>query len=147
MKKLVLFTFLSLSIFSCKKIAGPGGTSAIRGEVKGSSFNAGQHEILQIICTAGSEIEHGDYWLLNTGDASKQYYIYYANPTWISNADPQLQGRIGIMVSFNYPQIIILRLSHKNLNSENPRLQIHVRLLKTWKGIFIFIFFGVKSSA
>lgn len=102
MKKLVLLTFLSLSIFSCKKIAGPGGTSAIRGEVKGSSFNAGQHEILQIICTAGSEIEHGDYWLLNTGDASKQYYIYYANPTWISNADPQLQGRIGIMVSFNY---------------------------------------------
>ena len=98
---LISFTALVLSS-ACKKIEGPGGTSAIRGEVKGSSFNAGQHEILQIICTAGSEIEHGDYWLLNTGDASKQYYIYYANPTWISNADPQLQGRIGIMVSFNY---------------------------------------------
>lgn len=102
MKKIILLSVLILSSLSCKKIEGPGGTSAIRGEVKGNSFKAGQHEVLQIICTGGQEIEHGDYWILNTGDPSKQYYIYYSNPTWISNADPQLQGRIGIMISFNY---------------------------------------------
>lgn len=102
MKNLFLLILLTISIISCKKIEGPGGTSAIRGTVKGSSFKAGKHEVLQIICTTGAELEHGDYWLLNTGDPTKQYYIYYTNPTWISNADPQLQGRIGIMVSFNY---------------------------------------------
>lgn len=102
MKSLVLFSILFLSFSSCKKIEGPGGTSAIRGVVKGNHFKAGQHEVLQVICTTGGQIEHGDYWLLNTGNPSKQYYIYYKNPTWISNADPQLQGRIGIMVTFNY---------------------------------------------
>ena len=102
MKNLFFLILLTISIISCKKIEGPGGTSAIRGTVKGSSYKAGKHEVLQIICTAGAELEHGDYWLLNTGDPTKQYYIYYTNPSWISNADPQLQGRIGIMVSFNY---------------------------------------------
>lgn len=102
MKKFLVFAILAMGFLSCKKIEGPGGTSAIRGQVKGSSFKAGQHEVLQVICTAGSLLEHGNYWILNTGDPTKQYYVYYKNPTWISNADPQLQGRIGIMVTFNY---------------------------------------------
>lgn len=102
MKKLVLSCAIILVALSCKKIEGPGGTSAIRGTVKGSSFKAGRNEVTQVTCTAGIELEHGDYWILNTGDPTKQYYIYYSNPTWISSADPQLQGRIGIMVSFNY---------------------------------------------
>lgn len=102
MKNLILIGAIIMSALSCKKIEGPGGTSVIRGTVKGSSFSAGRHEVIQVICTAGIELEHGDYWILNTGDPLKQYYIYYSNPTWISNADPALQGRIGIMVSFNY---------------------------------------------
>lgn len=102
MRTLIIYTLLTFSLLSCKKIEGPGGTSAIRGEVKGSSFKAGQHEVLQVLCTAGIQLEHGDYWLLNTADPTKQYYIYYDNPTWVSNPDPQLQGRIGIMVPFNY---------------------------------------------
>jgi hypothetical protein len=102
MKPVILVITLLLGFVSCNKIEGPGGTSAIRGTVKGSSFSAGRQEVTQVTCTAGIELEHGDYWILNTGDPSKQYYIYYSNPSWISNADPQLQGRIGIMVSFNY---------------------------------------------
>lgn len=104
MKKLVLSCAIILVALSCKKIEGPGGTSVIRGTVKGSSFKAGRNEVTQVTCTAGIELEHGDYWILNTGDPTKQYYIYYSNPTWISSADPQLQGRIGIMVSFNYSE-------------------------------------------
>lgn len=30
------------------------------------------------------------------------YYVWYNNPTWVSNGDPQLQGRTGIQVNFNY---------------------------------------------
>jgi hypothetical protein len=104
MKKIlyiISFTALVLSS-ACKKIEGPGGTSAIRGQVIGSTSKAGESEITQVICTAGIELEHGDYWLLNTSDPNKLYYVYYDNPTWISISDPQLQGRIGIMVSFNY---------------------------------------------
>ena len=104
MKKIlyiISFTALVLSS-ACKKIEGPGGTSAIRGQVVGSTSEEGESEITQVICTAGIELEHGDYWLLNTSDPNKLYYVYYDNPTWISASDPQLQGRIGIMVSFNY---------------------------------------------
>ena len=99
-------TFLLLSLLviitSCKKIEGPGGTSAIRGKLSGQDYSFGEKEITTVSFTTGATIEHGDYWLLNSTDNSKLYYIYYTNPSWISSADPQLQGRTGIAVSFNY---------------------------------------------
>lgn len=104
MLKSLSFFIFSLFIFSsCKKIAGEGGTSAIRGTVTGTELaTPGQAETTDVICTNGASIEHGDYWLLNSANTAKYYYIYYVNPNWISNADPQLAGRIGIPVSFNY---------------------------------------------
>ena len=97
----IIFSLLIL-ITSCKKIEGPGGTSAIRGQLNGQDFSFGDKEITTISFTSGATIQHGDYWLLNSIDSSKLYYIYYTNPTWISSADPQIQGRIGVPVSFNY---------------------------------------------
>jgi hypothetical protein len=99
-------TFLLLSLLviitSCKKIEGPGGTSSIRGKLSGQDYSFGEKEITTVSFTTGATIEHGDYWLLNSTDNSKLYYIYYTNPSWISSADPQLQGRTGIAVPFNY---------------------------------------------
>jgi hypothetical protein len=43
MKKIVFLSILSLSIFSCNKVEGPGGTSSIKGIVTVNDFNnAGQ---------------------------------------------------------------------------------------------------------
>lgn len=112
--------FLVFSLFyifsSCKKIEGSGGTSAIRGQLMGQDYSFGDKEITTISFTSGATIDHGDYWILNSTDNTKLYYIYYTNPTWISSADPQLQGRIGIAVSFNYSDSN-LEIAERTLNS------------------------------
>jgi hypothetical protein len=102
MRQIFLLLSLLIIITSCKKIEGPGGTSSIRGKLSGQDYSFGEKEITTVSFTTGATIEHGDYWLLNSTDNSKLYYIYYTNPSWISSADPQLQGRTGIAVSFNY---------------------------------------------
>jgi hypothetical protein len=102
MRQIFLLLSLLIIITSCKKIEGPGGTSSIRGKLSGQDYSFGEKEITTVSFTTGATIEHGDYWLLNSTDISKLYYIYYTNPSWISSADPQLQGRTGIAVSFNY---------------------------------------------
>lgn len=109
MKKLLKtskFSLLVISIttlFGCiKKNPGPGGTSMIKGIVTGQNFSAGENEIQQITFTEGSQLEHGDYFLLNEVKDGENYYIYFKNPNWVSPADPGLQGRIGIEVQFNY---------------------------------------------
>lgn len=105
MKRSYIIFSLSAGIFfsSCHKSAGTGGTSMITGTVKGTKVaSVGQAENMDVLCTSGASLEHGDYWLLNSGNANFYYYVYYVNPTWISDADPHLQGRIGIPVTFNY---------------------------------------------
>ena len=105
MKKRYILLSLSLGLFSqsCHKTAGVGGTSIISGTVKGTKVaSVGQAENMDVLCTNGSALEHGDYWLLNSANSNQYFYVYYVNPTWISDADPHLQGRIGIPVSFNY---------------------------------------------
>jgi hypothetical protein len=102
MKKIFLVIALIINLISCKKVEGPGGTSTIRGTVYGQNFTEGEKEVTQIIFTTGSLIEHGDYFILNSTISSNCYYVYYTNPTWISDADPHLEGRIGIPVSYNY---------------------------------------------
>jgi hypothetical protein len=104
MKKIIYFFTLAVLLLNtaCNKIEGPGGTAAIRGKVTGHQVKNGDVEITEVTCTTGALLEHGDYWLLNTNLTSKYYYIYYSNPTWISDADPHLAGRIGIEVVFNY---------------------------------------------
>jgi hypothetical protein len=107
-RSIIVFTSLvvGLSLFSsCKKVEGPGGTAAIRGKVMGSTVDQvkpGDAEIINVTVKNGADIEHGEYWLLNGPTNGELYYIWYNNPTWVSNGDPQLQGRTGIQVDFNY---------------------------------------------
>ncbi|MEN9700518.1 MAG: hypothetical protein RLZZ301_1716 [Bacteroidota bacterium] len=99
-----LLLITSLLVFnSCiKTVPGPGGTSEIKGLVTGQNVIFGQNEIQQITFTPGSQLEHGDYFLLNSVVSSSNYYIYFTNPNWVSESDPHLQGRIGLEVVFNY---------------------------------------------
>lgn len=99
----ILFLALSLLTSACvKKNPGPGGTSTIKGIITGQDFNAGELEIQQLTFTNGSQLEHGDYFLLNEVKNGDNYYIYFKNPNWVSPADPGLQGRIGLEIIFNY---------------------------------------------
>jgi hypothetical protein len=106
MKSLITASILGLTsvlIFSsCEKVAGPGGTSVIRGNVVGLKNNLGQSEVIEITVMNGLEVEHGDYFLLNAAGNNSRYYIWYNNPTWVSNGNPNLAGRTGIKVDFNY---------------------------------------------
>jgi hypothetical protein len=68
----------------------------------GADHDFAKAEITQVSFTHGNAVEHGDYWLLNSPNTSAYYYIWYDNPTWITNGDPGLQGRTGIQVAFNY---------------------------------------------
>lgn len=94
----VILTFIT----ACQKTEGEGGTSTITGLVKSQSYDAAEAEITEIIFSPGVDVEHGDYWVLNNSDGFDQYYIYYDNPGWASEANPGLEGRIGIAVEFNY---------------------------------------------
>lgn len=100
---LILGATLFLISNSCvKKNPGPGGNSTIKGTVTGQNFSAGELEKQQITFTNGAQLEHGDYFLLNQVKDGNNYYIYFKNPNWVSTADPMLQGRTGLEVSFNY---------------------------------------------
>ncbi len=103
MKKLV-YTFCAATIMlltACEKIAGPGGTSVITGNVTGINVTNGEFESIEITVTPGIEIEHGDYFILNqlNGD---NYYFWFNNPNWVSNGDPNLLGRTGVQIDFQY---------------------------------------------
>ena len=101
--KLTIIAISLLAVFTnCKKVEGPGGTSAIRGAVVGVNNSLGQSEIIEITVKKGMDLEHGDYWLFNGPAGGSLYYVWYNNPTWVSNGNPNLQGRIGIQVDFNY---------------------------------------------
>ncbi len=96
------FLFFAFSFFSCNKHEGPGGTSNIEGVVMGTEFEPAKNEITEIIFTPGVDLEHGDYFVLNAPVGGTYYYIWYDNPTWITDGDPNLAGRTGIAVPFNY---------------------------------------------
>lgn len=103
MKKLV-YTFCAAALIlltACEKIAGPGGTSVITGNVTGINVTNGEFESIEITVTPGIEIEHGDYFILNqlNGD---NYYFWFNNPNWVSNGNPNLLGRTGVQIDFQY---------------------------------------------
>jgi hypothetical protein len=103
MKILSLFLLSSVLIFfSCNKQAGQGGTSIIQGKIVGQNHSGAKAEVTEIIFTNGSSVEHGDYWLLNSPSTDSYFYVWYDNPTWVSNGNPNLSGRTGIKVTFNY---------------------------------------------
>ena len=98
-----ILTFCAVALLiACNKTEGPGGTSSITGFVKSQDHQSAQVEISEVLFTQGLSVEHGDYWVLNNPIGVEQFYIYYENPTWPSDADPNLAGRTGIAVEFNY---------------------------------------------
>lgn len=101
LKAILFATLVALTLSSCEKIAGPGGTSSITGTVTGINSTAGQYEVIEITVTPGSILEHGDYFIVNqlSGD---NYYFYFNNPVWVTSADPALLGRTGIQINFSY---------------------------------------------
>lgn len=103
MKKVLYISISALSILSaCNKSEGLGGTSTIYGQVNSETHQDGRPEMTEIIFSLGLTVEHGDYWVLNNLLGRTQYYVYYDNPGWVSDANPYLEGRTGIAVSFNY---------------------------------------------
>jgi len=94
--------FSILLITSCSKHEGPGGTSSIKGTITGRNFEPAENEITEIIVSPGSELEHGDYFIINAPIGGILFYVWYDNPTWITDGDPGLSGRTGIPVEFNY---------------------------------------------
>jgi hypothetical protein len=122
-----------------KKNVGPGGTSAIKGSVTGQDFKQGENELQHITFTSGSQLEHGDYFLLNDLTSGTNYYIYFSNPTWISPANPNLQGRTGLEVVFNYSnsnvsiaQAVKVKLESLGVLNANLSLQQDILTL-SWK--------------
>jgi hypothetical protein len=125
---------------SCvKKNVGPGGTSAIKGTVTGQDFKQGENEIQHITFTSGSQLEHGDYFLLNDLTSGMNYYIYFSNPNWISPANPNLEARTGLQVVFNYSdsnvdiaQAVKAKIESIGVLSANLTLQQDILTL-SWK--------------
>lgn len=103
MKTTAALSFLALSLFfsSCEKMAGPGGSSMIRGFVEGSNTSTGKNEKIEITVTRGIELEHGDYFVLNQ-PSGQNFYFWFDNEAWVSNGDPSLTGRTGVAISYTY---------------------------------------------
>jgi hypothetical protein len=103
LKSILFAALVALTLSSCEKMAGPGGTSSITGTVSGINSTAGQYESIEITVTPGSILEHGDYFIVNqlSGD---NYYFYFNNPVWVTSADPELLGRTGVQIDFSYDE-------------------------------------------
>jgi hypothetical protein len=117
----LLYFALITGTIACNKTEGPGGTSIITGHVKIQDHTEGRPEITEIIFSQGVNIEHGDYWVINNPAGLTQYYVYYSNPTWVSEANPFLEGRTGVAVSFNYSDSNV-EIAANTANAISPSL-------------------------
>lgn len=106
----------AFSISSCRKVEGPGGSSAITGNVKGQyiqgSSSAAKAEMTEITVTHadgvdGSILDNSDYFLLNTPNGGTYYYVWYEN-TNFPGQDPNLAGRTGIKVTYSNSESNVL---------------------------------------
>lgn len=101
----VLLVLLSGTLVSCKKEAGSGGNSSIKGNVRGLILSVGgsssaEAEITSVTFTPGAILDDNDYWLINSASGNK-YYIWYDNSNWVGG-DPALAGRTGIKVDYDF---------------------------------------------
>ena len=109
--------FITLfTLFSCKKVEGPGGNSSITGTVKGQyiigSTSEARAEVTEITVTHadgvdGSILENSAYFLLNTPNGGTYYYVWYEN-TNFPGQDPNLVGRTGIKVTYSNSESNVL---------------------------------------
>ena len=102
------FTLILFMLFSCAKIEGPGGSSAITGNLSGRSYSYsngsnGEQEITNITIPNGNNIEDGEYVLLNTPSGGTLYYIWFKWDNGLA-PNPNLSGRTPIQVSFSFTQ-------------------------------------------
>jgi len=105
-----LFIVCSIFLFtSCKKVEGPGGTSAITGNLagvtSGGSGSDPEQEVTTVVCVhadgiGGSILDNSDYFLLHTPNNGTTYYVWYENTNWLGQ-DPGLSGRTGIKVTYS----------------------------------------------
>lgn len=110
LKTLGILAVAMLSISSCQKEPGPGGTSSISGNVMGqiltgNNGGSAEQEVTTIICTHangvdGSILDNSDYFLLNTPNGGTNYYVWYENTNW-PGQDPGLSGRTAIKVTYS----------------------------------------------
>ena len=103
-----LLTCTTLLIAACKKEPGSGGNSAISGNVSGkiinsSGGNQAESEVTHVTIPDGSDIEDGEYILLNTPNNGTYYYVWFK---WNNGVqpDPALAGRTGIQVTFDFTE-------------------------------------------
>lgn len=104
-KNVTLLVLVSGMIVSCKKEAGSGGNSSIKGNVKamfigGGNASTPEAEITSVTFTQGAIVDDNDYWLINAASGNK-YYVWYDNSNWVGG-DPALAGRIGIKVDYDF---------------------------------------------
>jgi hypothetical protein len=102
------FTLILFMLFSCAKIEGPGGSSAITGNLSGRSYSYsngsnGEQEITNITIPNGNNIEDGEYVLLNTPNGGTLYYIWFKWDNGLGPS-PNLSGRTPIQVTFSFTQ-------------------------------------------
>lgn len=104
-KLIVIFCGGIIVLFTvgCKKTAGSGGSSSIKGKVSGVKASGNpKQEVTYITCVEGAIIDDNDYILLNSPGGTN-YYIWFDNTNW-TGGDPGLTGRTGIKVIYDFTQ-------------------------------------------
>lgn len=102
------FALIIFVLLGCEKIEGSGGSSAITGNLSGRSYTFSnnsneEQEITSITIPNGSNIEDGEYILLNTPNGGTLYYIWFKWDNGLAPS-PNLSGRTAIQVSFSFTQ-------------------------------------------
>ena len=102
------FALIIFVLLSCEKIEGPGGSSAITGNLSGRSYTFSnnsneEQEITSITIPNGNNIEDGEYVLLNTPNGGTLYYIWFKWDNGLAPS-PNLSGRTPIQVTFSFTQ-------------------------------------------
>ena len=102
------FGLIIFVLLGCEKIEGSGGSSAITGNLSGRSYTFSntsneEQEMTSITIPNGSNIEDGEYVLLNTPNGGTLYYVWFKWDNGLAPS-PNLSGRIPIQVSFSFTQ-------------------------------------------
>lgn len=107
LKSLILSGLVFVTLNSCQKAEGPGGSSAITGNLSGRTYvyenNNEEQEVTSITIPNGNNIEDGEYFLLNTPEGGTLYYIWFKWDNGLA-PEPNLSGRVGIQITYNFNQ-------------------------------------------
>ena len=120
-RSILCFALILFMMIGCEKIEGPGGSSAITGNLSGRSYTFSnnsneEQEITSITIPNGSNIEDGEYVLLNTPNGGTLYYIWFK---WDNGLEPSpnLSGRTPIQLPFSFTEQYNSCPKHDKCNS------------------------------